>query len=490
MTDLGKFPERHPFIVPGETKRIEDNSMGFKHCSEIIIEEGVEEIGGWAFTCSAVDKATIPSSVRKIEENPFPHTHICNVICHSPYYMVKDSILIEKDTMRLVSFVGVDRYNGERLSEKKSTDKEISKKYEYTIPSYIKIVGEGCFRGRTLDKIIIPQTIEKILQNPFVECDAEIVNYSPNYTLEKGLLIENATNSLIAYVGKDKDIVIPEGIEIIEGSAFELLEYGINSITLPSTIREIRDNFGIDCDLQNIYVPIDKKFFIQGLLPTYKKIIKVIGVKKSESNSQNTINMDTTDERQMHKVKQSFISNIIGRKTYDEFRDLAKIIIAIGTCVLTILLLLSVFFHWSLISSLLNLVTGTSLLFIAYIAAFILVLDIEVDVDEPEKKTKPTAYKLTIVWGVLLIALGICAIYFSNKYRKHYAFECETFLVDHQAGIYHLNCDNDCEVASEASNLEKKQGYQIDKSYNLCEWCEEWAEDAEDEYESSRYYRR
>lgn len=114
-------------------------------------------------------------------------------------------------------------------------------------------------------------------------------------------------------------------------------------------------------------------------------------------------------------VKRSFLSNIIGRNTYDEFKCYAKVIIAIGTCVLSIVLLLSLFFHWSFISSLLSLVTGTSLLFIAYIAA--LVLDMEVDVyepeksywSEPEKKPKPAAYKLTIVWGVVLVALGISA---------------------------------------------------------------------------------
>lgn len=197
-------------------------------------------------------------------------------------------------------------------------------------------------------------------------------------------------------------------------------------------------------------------------------------------------------------VKQSFLSNIVGRNTYDEFKGYAKMIIAIGTCVLAIILLLSFFFHWGFISSLLNLVTGTSLLFIAYVAALVLVLDVEVEVDEPErdywsepeKKPKTTAYKLTIVWGVVLITLGIGAIYFSNKYRKHYAFECSTFLVDHQTGIYHLDWDNDCEVAAESGDLEKVKGYQIDKSYTLCEWCDEWAEDAEDEYESNRYFRR
>ena len=268
MVEIDKYLKKHPLVISGDTKRIECNSMGFKYCSEIIIEEGVEEIGGWAFTCSTVDAAIIPSSVKKIEENPFPHTNIHNVVCKSPYYSVKDDVLIENDTMRLVSFVGVDRYSGEVLSEMGAADKDTKKKYEYTIPSYIKILGEGCFRGRKLDKIIIPQTVEKILQNPFVECSAEVVNFSPNYKLEKGLLTEIATNKLIAYVGKEKDIIVPEGIEIIEGSSFELLEYGVDSITLPSTIKEIHDSFGEECGLRHIYVPEGNFEFIQGLFFT------------------------------------------------------------------------------------------------------------------------------------------------------------------------------------------------------------------------------
>ena len=194
-------------------------------------------------------------------------------------------------------------------------------------------------------------------------------------------------------------------------------------------------------------------------------------------------------------VKQSFISNLIGKDNYDAFKRSAKIIIAIGTCVLAILFLLTYFFHWEFLSSLLNLVTGTSLLFIAYVAALILVLDIEVDVEEPEryywseseKLPPPITYKLTIVWGVILIILGIGAIYFSNDYRKQYSFECATYLVDHQAKIYHWDLDVDCEVAAEARHLEEMRGYEIDKSYTLCDWCECWAEEAEAEYESTRF---
>lgn len=197
-------------------------------------------------------------------------------------------------------------------------------------------------------------------------------------------------------------------------------------------------------------------------------------------------------------MKQSFLSNILGKNTYDEYKGYSKLVIAIGTCVLLLLLALSNFVYWGFVSSLLNFVTGTSLLFIAYVAAFIILLDIQVDVEEPErnywsqnvKSKKPITYNLTIAWEVLLVILGIAAIYFSNNYRKQYAFECETFLVDGTSGIYHLDY-NDCEVAEEAMNLKEMKGYEIeDLNCTFCDWCKEWLEDAEADYESSRYYRR
>ena len=138
----------------------------------------------------------------------------------------------------------------------------------------------------------------------------------------------------------------------------------------------------------------------------------------------------------MAPEKRSFLSNLIGSYTYEELKYYAKYVLAIGTCVLVVLYLLSIFFHWSFISRLLNLTTGTSLLFIIYIAAAILCLDKEVEVDEPESSywsrqantPKTTPYKLTIVWGILLIVLGVTAIFFSNRYRNQYACDCSNSL--------------------------------------------------------------
>lgn len=187
--------------------------------------------------------------------------------------------------------------------------------------------------------------------------------------------------------------------------------------------------------------------------------------------------------------KQSFISDILGENDHSELKEIAKLISLVGTVILIVLYTLSHCFHSDIIRYFIELTNGTSLLFIGYILSLILTLDIEVSIDEPEhenykeitKTRKPFKYKLTIIWGVLLIGLGIAAIYYSEKYRNQYVFECETYLVDEKAGIYHLDWDVDCGFADEAEKLIEMKGFQIPKSFKFCEGCEEMLKEAESE---------
>lgn len=177
--------------------------------------------------------------------------------------------------------------------------------------------------------------------------------------------------------------------------------------------------------------------------------------------------------------KLSFISNALGRDTYDNFKEFARPAAIIGTIILVLLYILSHNYHSDIISLLLSLTNGFSLLFIGYIIVLIVSLDYEVEVDVPksiswreiDEIAKPFKYKLTTAWTVLLLISGIIAMFYSYKYQKHYSFECDTFWVDKNAGIYHYDWNDDCERAKAAESLAKMKGYQIEKSYKLCEEC-------------------
>lgn len=202
----------------------------------------------------------------------------------------------------------------------------------------------------------------------------------------------------------------------------------------------------------------------------------------------------------MDKRSRSFLSEILGDVYYDNFKAYAKLIAPIGTGILLLLYSLSYFVHWDIVRILINLCTGSSLLFIIYIVALIFLLDIQFDVEEDnyscDHNKKCTSiesilYKFSIYWSVVLCLSGVAAIYFSNEYREQYAFECRTYLVDRVNKIYHLDYENRCEVAAEAVRLEKMKGYQIlETDYQYCEWCQSWEAEALEEYNSTRHVRR
>lgn len=192
----------------------------------------------------------------------------------------------------------------------------------------------------------------------------------------------------------------------------------------------------------------------------------------------------------------SYIKKLIGSHNYEEFRGYAKKYIPIATIILVVLLVLSQFVHWGIVSWLLNLALGTSLFFIAYVLGVILLLDFGVDVEMKEDwkgrlslpEIMPSNFKNTIIWAYTLLILGIAAIYYSNKYRKNYAFECQTFLVDENRGIYHLEDGDDEEDMEYTTEM---KGYELeDYNYTFCESCREWVEEMESEYAAERYNRR
>ena len=100
--------------------------------------------------------------------------------------------------------------------------------------------------------------------------------------------------------------------------------------------------------------------------------------------------------------KQSFLSNLIGKTNYHGFKEeYALVIFFIGTGLLAILTPLTFFCYWGILSSFLNLITGTSLLFIVYVAALIVLLDKEVKV---ETHSDSTIAKQKVKEAVYLLA--------------------------------------------------------------------------------------
>lgn len=182
---------------------------------------------------------------------------------------------------------------------------------------------------------------------------------------------------------------------------------------------------------------------------------------------------ECTQEIENDMEKLSFLSNLIGWNAYHIFKEgYAMIIFWVGTGLLAALTPLTFLCYSEILSYVFSLITGTSLLFIVYVAAVIVLLDKEVKIT-----MKPFVYKLTVVWGMLLVIGGISAIYVTNKYRNYYAIQCkEVYVVNKGDKFYHLY--KKCSACEKAQHLYRAKGYQAEKAHlKLCPECVELAEE-------------
>lgn len=184
--------------------------------------------------------------------------------------------------------------------------------------------------------------------------------------------------------------------------------------------------------------------------------------------------------------KESFLSNLVGNENYNNWKPDAKRVFIAYSVLLVLLFLLKDVWHWKFASEMFSLFTGSSLFFMLYVAFAILFFDVRVDLVYGLRNWK---YKLTSVWGVTLVVLGISAVIYTNHIRRDYALECMYCFIEEDTRCFHIH-----KSCGSIKGTEKLKGSKVFKAkelgFRFCVECEEWIEDAEFEYESLRYYRR
>lgn len=195
-------------------------------------------------------------------------------------------------------------------------------------------------------------------------------------------------------------------------------------------------------------------------------------------------------------VKQSFLSNIFRQgRGYEDWKENALFGVAVGTLIIGVFLGVSCLGYFEFVSKWMGALTGTSLPFLLYIWGVVILLDIEVDIDETDFQEIPYVkrrwrdmfkyrirfikYQLSMIWGVLLIAVAVAAVYYSKKYYEYYSFQCGTFLIDEDKGVYHYSSNWDCEKIGDDDDIYEIRGYEMPQDYELCEYCESWKYDME-----------
>lgn len=276
-----------------KVKRILSEAFnGCNSLSSIILPDTIEEIGGEAFrNCASLEKIVIPNSINKIsywlfggckklKDVKLPHS-----ILEIGNFAFCGCAELEEVT--IPKKVGQEAFRGcTKLKKSIFTDgiKVIAKNCFYgcsvleevIIPDSVELIEEGAFGecvslskvllpeklekvGKSafsgciaLEKIILPKSIDTIEDGAFKDCasllEVEVPDSIQNFGLDVftntpymkkeygDFMIVNGV--LSKYLGRDKDVIVPDGVITIEENSFAEA-YHVESITMPDSVKFI-----------------------------------------------------------------------------------------------------------------------------------------------------------------------------------------------------------------------------------------------------------
>ena len=199
--------------IPSGTKYIGEYAFSNAEIKELILPNTIEIIKESAFESnSCITSLTIPNSVRNIGRNGFKDCRQMRTICLS-----------------------------ENLNELSDSLFEGCTKLEnIIIPEGVTNIGSFVFSGCSSIKTIrLPKSIQIIGANPFVDSGIEIIdNCSEAFEIENNILYTRKKVRLIACFSKDKEIVLPNGLRIIDEYAFKDC-CDIEKVHIPSSVTTI-----------------------------------------------------------------------------------------------------------------------------------------------------------------------------------------------------------------------------------------------------------
>ena len=297
-------------IIPGNVTSI--GNSAFSRCSglrNINIPDNVNSIGKDAFSgCIGLTDIIIPHSVTIIEDRTFigciglTNINIPDSVTSIGQCAYKGCIgLTDLTIPDSVIRIGWNAFEGcsglTRITIPNGITKiewgafkECSGLTEIVLPESLKEIGTSAFENcSALKNIYIPDSVKSVAGSAFSGCKMLIFNGSPFLVIG---------NSLDAYTGQFADVIIPENVTRINGSAFEGhdemlsvripsgvtdIQYyafrycsGLSSITLPENLTEIGGHAFEGCTgLTELLFPDGITNFDMGVISSCSKLVRI-----------------------------------------------------------------------------------------------------------------------------------------------------------------------------------------------------------------------
>ena len=206
------------------------------------IPQGVICIGKHSFfMCNNIKKLVIPSSVLRMENNPFSGCRQLMVVeNHSPAYHIESGIIYNKWYSGIIGCL-----NGTIIDK-------------FIIPdSVIAINRNAIWNCAGVKNIVIGRNVKRIGYNPFAGCENLLLeSLSPDFLCENGIIYDKNYSHILCATNRSvgKRFRVRDGVTHIDRGAFsgcvDLGEIDLNGI------KRIEKSAFTNCvSLENIFIP-------------------------------------------------------------------------------------------------------------------------------------------------------------------------------------------------------------------------------------------
>lgn len=240
--------------------------------TEIILPEGLEYIGAYAFQYSELlERVVIPKSVRYVGNMAFVY---CTSLKELDTYLLLDNVTRPFQSSYTYIYRGdcktipASFFSGSKLEQFLMYGKveEIGDKAFggcglkfVKLSNSLKIIGDGALAGNSIETITLPKSLEKIGDQAFVNSKLNIVIIDPDFNVKDfsntafdgcpfGEAIKAEAKAQVAYLGRvaylytgTSDILeVKDGTVSIADNCFQ--GCNVQKIKLPGTVRYIGKN--------------------------------------------------------------------------------------------------------------------------------------------------------------------------------------------------------------------------------------------------------